>query len=305
MNASVFRVSRRVAPVAQQMLPVLPEALCRAALGGALSRWPALWGMFDEGKRVRATRQAYSLAFPDEDADAFIAEWVAARGDDLAASMIHMARVIAGRRSRLLCGESRIAGDRGRPSIVALLHYSIDPVLSLALMAANPIRSFRVPIYPFLPSVEDDRALWIARCAIPVHIERALLPVTQSAWLIEALRHMEAGGDVIIAMDAPFDGKRASATSLRIGGITMPLAGSVELLVERTGAQLLFAAPMPVTKKVWSLQLEAVANTHELAETAARWIEAHQLSWAGWPFLLWRDPSVSMRCAVSRLDGQS
>lgn len=269
-----------------------------------LRRWPGLWGMFCEGKRVHATRQAYRQAFPHEDADAFMAEWIAARGDDLAASMIHMARVAAGRRSRLLCGESRIESEVGQPSVIAILHYSIDPVLSLALLRANPMHSFRLPMYPFLPTVEDDRALWFAHCTIPAHIERTLLPVTASAWLIETVRHLEGGGDVIVAIDAPFDGKRPSATQLQIGDIGMPLAASVELLIERTGAQLLFASPKPSPQRTWSPQLEAVADTSELAVLARRWIETHPLSWAGWPFLLWREPSVSMRRNVSRLEQQ-
>lgn len=304
LEVPIFRASQRMVPAGQHLLPMLPETLCATTLGHALRRWPESWGLFGGGKRIRAIRQAYQLAFPQEDADAFTAKWIAVRGEDLAASMIHMARVVAGRPSRLLCGEARIESEAGRPSVVATLHYSIDPALSLALLIANPTRSFRLPMYPFRPAIEDDRALWLARCRIPAHIERTLLPVTQPAWLIEAMRHLEDGGDVIIAMDAPFDGKRSSATSFRIGGTQMALAGSIELLAERTGAQLLFASPEPLLRKGWSMRLDAVTDACELAALATRWIEAHRLSWAGWPFLLWRDPSVSMRRDVSHIDEQ-
>src|ERR1700683_2050723 len=97
----IFWVLQWVVPIGQYLLPLFPESLSRRMLAGALRRWPSLWGMLEDSKRVRATRHAYRLAFPNENADAFTAKWIVSRGEDLAMSLIHMARVGAGRRSSL------------------------------------------------------------------------------------------------------------------------------------------------------------------------------------------------------------
>jgi hypothetical protein len=300
--ATIFWISQWVVPIGQYVLPLFPESLSQKVLAGALRHWPSLWGMFEDSKRVRAARYAYRLAFPSDDAEAFTTQWIASRGEDLAVSMIHMARASAGRRSSLLDSKSKIDVIQGRPCIIALLHYSIDPILPLAVIAANPTRDFRWPLYPPRPGIEDDRSLWFARSKIPPTIEKALLPVTESSWVIAARNHIERGGDIFIAMDAPFDRERQSVTSLRVGQAKMPLAASIAFLANRTGAQLIFAWPELGTEKTWILHADAVADTSELAAAATRWIEDNRLRWAGWPYLRWRETSVSMRRNMSQLE---
>jgi hypothetical protein len=297
----IFELSQRAVPIGQRILPLFPEPLSRATLAGALRRWPSLWGMFEDGKRVQAARQAYSLAFPDENAETFTTRWIASRGEDLAGSLIHMARENAGRSSRLLCTKSVMHLARDRPRVVAFLHYSIDPVLQLSLLAARPERNYRWPLYPLQPGIEDDRSLWLAGRKIPAGIERTFLPVTESTWLIDAVRHIEGGGDILVAMDTPFDCKRRPAALLKVGKIAMPLAPAIEFLARRTEAQLLFAWPEPRPGKMWILNFEAVADTHALAAAATQWIDGNRYRWAGWPYLRWRETSVSMRQNVSRL----
>ena len=298
---TIFAVAQRAVPVGQRILPLVPEPVGRGALTGVLRRWPSLWGMFDDSKRLRAARHAYQLAFPGEDAEDFTTQWLASRGAGLAASLTHMARESAGRSSRMIDGGSEIHIADDGPCVIALLHYSIDPVLGLTLLAANPERDFRWPLYPPQPGVEDDRALWLAGRRIPEAIERALLPITASSWLVDAVRHVKDGGDLFIAMDAPFDRRRSPTTFLRIGQVALPLAASIELLARRTEAQLLFAWPEAQPGKTWILHLDGVADTHELAAAATRWIEENRCHWAGWPYLRWRENSVAMRRNVSRL----
>jgi hypothetical protein len=301
LGTTMFGVSQRVVPIGQHVLPLVPESVSRSVLAIALGRCPSLWGMFEDSKRVRATRCAYHLAFPREDPDSFTAQWIASRGYGLAASMTYMARKNAGRKSDLIHNNSTIQLAKDGPVIVALLHYSIDPVLPLEVLAANPGRDFRWPLYPLQPGIEDDRSVWLTRGKIPSSIKRTLLPITKSTWLIDVVSHIECGGDVFLAMDAPFDRKRDSATLLRVGQIAMPLASSIEFLVQRSGAQLLFAWPQARSKNAWTLHVDAVADTRELARAATHWIENNRCHWAGWPYLRWRETSVAMRRNVSRL----
>lgn len=302
-GTTIFGVSQRFVPIGQHVLPFVPEYVSQLVLGSALSRCPSLWGMFADSKRIRATKRAYHLAFPGEDAEVFTAQWIVSRGNDLAASMTYMARENAKRRSRLVHPRSTIQLVKDPPLIVALLHYSIDPAVALAILAANPGRAFRWPLYPLQPGIEDDRALWLANGKIPSAINRSLLPITESTWLIEAVRHIDGGGDIFVAIDAPFDRKGDSISLLRVGQIAMPLAASIEFLAHRTGAQLAFAWPERGPKKTWILHVDRVADTGELAGAATHWIEGNRCNWAGWPYLRWRENSVAMRQNVSRLSG--
>jgi hypothetical protein len=296
---SLFGLSRGVVPIGQRVVPLLPESASRAALAGVLRRWPGVWGMFDDGKRIRAARHGYRLAFPDEDADTFTGDWIASRGEDLAACMIYMARVCSGRSSRLVDAGADLDLAKVGPSVIALLHYTIDPVLPLALLAANPERDFCWPLYPLQPGVEDDRALWFTGCRVPDGIAKAFLPVTSSMWLVDALRHLERGGDVFLAMDTPFDRKRRAVTSLRVGQAAMPMASSIECLLRETGAQLLFAWPELGADEAWIPHVDTVTSISALATAATSWIEGNRRHWAGWPYLRWREASVSMRRNVA------
>jgi hypothetical protein len=105
----------------------------------------------------------------------------------------------------------------------------------------------------------------------------------------------------LIALDAPFDRRRDPAHPLKIGRAAMPLAPSIDLLARSTTARLLFAWPERAANESWKLHVDAVASPSELADAAARWIECHPRHWAGWPYLRWRESSVSMRRNVSRL----
>jgi hypothetical protein len=301
LGTAAFSVAQRMVPIGQRVLPFVPESVSRALLARALGQWPSLWGMFEGGKRARTTRHAYGLAFPQEDAQVFINQWIASRGKDLAASIIHMARVSAGRQSSLVDIESEIVISQNRPCIVALLHYSIDPILPLAVIASNPARDFRWSLYPPQPGIEDDRSLWFARSKIPSAIKETLLSVTESSWVLAARNHIEQGGDIFIAMDTPFDRERQSVASLRIGQVTMPIAASIDLLAKRTDAQLIFAWPEIGSRNTWILHLDAVRDVNELACAATRWIADNRLHWAGWPYLRWREASVSMRRNMARL----
>jgi hypothetical protein len=295
LGTTAFSVAQRMVPIGQRVLPFVPESVSRATLARALGQWPSLWGMFEDSKRARTTRHAYGLAFPREDAQVFIRQWIASRGEDLAASIIHMARVSADRHSSLIDTKSEIVISQNRPCIVALLHYSIDPILPLAVIASNPARNFRWSLYPPQPGIEDDRSLWFARSKIPPTIQKILLSVTESSWVLAARSHIEQGGDIFIAMDTPFDRERQSVASLRIGQATMPIAASIDLLAKRTDAQLIFAWPEIGPKGTWILHLDAVTDVSELACAATRWIVDNRLHWAGWPYLRWRETSVSMR----------
>jgi hypothetical protein len=301
----LLAAAQRAVPIGQRLLPRLAESPSRAALATALARWPGIWGMHPDSTRVRAARRAYAHAFPDADADAFLARWLAARGADLGGALVHAARRCAGRRSSLIApdGALDLRAERGG-CIVGLLHYSIDPAPALQILLANPVRSFLWPLYPLQPGIEDDRVLWLARARIPPAIQRALLPVTEASWTILARAHLDAGGALFVAIDTPFDRRRdhtGPVCRLRVGDSTLPLAASIDDLAGRTGAALLFASPWPRPQGTWHLRLQPMSDIHALASAASRWIDEHPLSWAGWPYLRWREPSVAMRRNVARL----
>jgi hypothetical protein len=300
-GTTAFGVSQRIAPIGQRVLPFVSESASAAVLARVLGQWPSLWGMFKDSKRMRTAGHAYRLAFPNEDTQSFMSRWIASRGEDLAASMVHMARVSAGRHSSLVDAKSKIVITQNRPCIIAVLHYSIDPIVPLAVISSNPTRDFRWPLYPPQSGIEDDRSLWFARSKIPLTIKKTFLPVTKSSWVIAARNHIERGGDIFIAMDAPFDRERRSVASLKVGQATMPMAASIDFLAKKTDAQLIFAWPQVGPKKTWVLHVDAIADTSELACAATRWIENNRLRWAGWPYLRWRETSVSMRRNMARL----
>lgn len=297
----LLRARRYAAPIAAGLLPRLPERSTRAALTQVLMRCPQLWGWSAESDRLRFSRAAYAQAFPSEDAHAFVTELVRTRAQSLATSIVSMARAQAGRDCALVVPRT-LDGLQPGPCIVTYLHYAIDPVVQLALLAANPERDLRWVIFPTQPNEpqrwEGERALYLAG-GVPNWISGRLLSVTSPGWLIEVLAHLKRGGRVLLALDTPLEARRRPAVSLRVGQATMPVSPAIALLAARSGAQILFAWPQPDALGTWSVRWESVAGPDALAAVASGWIEENPLHWAGWPYLAWRPLSTEMRRIVA------
>lgn len=295
---SPLRLALRAVPLGTRLLRRLPERTTQRVLGRVLGRWPALWGIPDDGEYVRSTRQAFRLAFPDEDADQFVQGWLTARANALAISLAYMARWLVGRESRMvrLAPRSRLQG-RG-PFLVVFLHYSLEPVIQLACLAAHPNVRFRWPIYPLQPNMEDDRVLWFSRSKLPPTVAMALLSIADPKWALDVLAHLRHGGSLLMALDAPLDGQRHAKTMIAIGKLRVPIAPSIEIFVRMSGAQLVYASPRRELDGTWTLDLMPVANIEELGAVAAEWISAYRDEWAGWPYVVWRENSVEMRGAI-------
>src|SRR5580704_14178747 len=135
---SLLRLALRAVPLGTRLLPRLPERTTQRALGRLLGRWPALWGLPDDGEYVRSTREAFRLAFPAEDADRFVQSWLAARANALTISLDYMARWLLDRESRTvrLRPSFRLQGTGA--FVVVFLHYSLEPVIQLACLAGHP-----------------------------------------------------------------------------------------------------------------------------------------------------------------------
>lgn len=281
------------------MVPRLPEAPTRRLIAGLCTRWPQLWGLDEQGKRVTVGRCAFERAFPAGDAGKFLPSWIAARGEGLATSLVFLARWLVGRRSGFIqpAPGQRLPGKG--PVVVAALHYSIDPAVQLSCIYSGLRRDFLWAIAPLQETVEDDRDLWFKDAAIPPEVERMLMPVRDRAWIVRAAAHLRRGGGVFLAIDAPYDSARPAPTSIRVGHSAFSLAPSVELFLRLGHVPLFFAAPRRVRGERWTVELVPVADVEELAAVAERWIAANQTDWAGWQFMLWRDDSEEMRREVA------
>ena len=286
----LLRAWRYLVPVGQPLVPYAPERLTRAALSRALRPCPQLWGWSAEGERRRSALRSYRWAFPDEDADAFISAAILARADSLATAMTYIARTQAGRRSELV-RPAALPDAGGGPCIIAHLHYAIDPVVQLALIAASGEGRLRWAVYPAQPRGarrwEGERSLLLAG-RMPPALAESMLYVTELSWLIEALRHLGQRGSVLLALDSLLDARRAPDTFLEIGQARMPVSPAIELLAEAAGARLLFAWPELREDGTWRLRCEQFPDIAVLAAAASRWIEGNPLYWAGWPYLTWR-----------------
>jgi hypothetical protein len=182
---------------------------------------------------------------------------------------------------------------------VTYLHYVIDPSLQLALIAGNHNHRFRWVVYP-PPPHEPLRwghgpDLYLAGSPIPHSIFNTLLPVSDSSWIITALRHVRHGGSVLIALDAPVNSRRAPVEWLRVGQTAMPISPAIDLLAGEDGARLLFVWPQRRANDTWAVQCQQVADTAALGSTASRWIDEHRLDWGGWPCLTSRLAATDMR----------
>jgi hypothetical protein len=297
----LLHARRYAVPIAARLLPRLPERSSCAALTQVLRCCPQLWGWSTESDRLRFSCDAYEQAFPCDDADAFVTELVRTRARALATSMVYMARAQAGRDCALVVPRT-LDGVQPGPCIVTYLHYAIDPVVQLALLAANPERDLRWAIFPMQPNEplrwEGERALYLAG-GVPDSISERLLSVTSPGWLIEVLAHLKRRGSVLLALDTPLEARRRPAASLRVGQATMPVSPAIAWLTAASGAQLLFAWPQLGSSGTWSVRWESVAGPGALAAVASDWIKEHPFQWAGWPYLAWRLRSTEMRRIVA------
>ncbi len=280
---------RFVVLLGHRALPHVPERWGRIILTRLLKALPQLSGWSAQSERRHAAYSSYRLAFPHEDATEFMAALDAARASALATSMTHIARVQAGRESALVRPLTLTGGDID-PCVIAHLHYAIDPAAQLAVLAASTSRDLRWVVYPAQPTSRRwgaERSLLLAG-RVPDSISQRMLYVTESSWLIEALRHVRHGGSLLVALDTLLDSHRKPSSSLRVGQITMPLSPAIELLVNAGEARLIFVWPQRRADNTWSLHSEQIADTAALASAAGTWIEENPLYWAGWPYLTWR-----------------
>jgi hypothetical protein len=298
--ARALRLSRGLAPLSRKTLPRLPERPTQLAMAEAFARWPGLWGLTASGVRVQAARLAFERAFPDRDVDRLLSEWVRARGRGMAACVNYLLRWTKGRHSRLIRPTAELELPDG-PCVLAFLHYSIDPLVQLACMAAAPDRRVRWASYPMQPGVEDDRELWLADTEMPAEIAETLLLITDPRWVARGIDHLGRGGMLFIAIDAPFDANRAARAAISAGRARMPLTPSVELFAEVEDVRLLLAWPYPRSRTSWALEVREAACIEELAGLAGDWIESYGEHWAGWPYLVWRENATAMRENVTRL----
>ena len=301
-QSRALKLTQGLVPLGRGMLPLLPERPSRFVIGEVLGRWPQLWGLSASGARVRGARRAFELAFPGEDIDALLDSWVLERGRGMATSVSYLSRWIRGRRSRLIQPGAEHRFPSG-PSVIAFLHYSIDPIVQLAcISAAEEDLSVRWPTYPMQSGIEDDRELWLAGNEIPPRIVETLLPITDPSWVAVACGHLRKGGTVFISIDVPFDANRRARSSISVGQARLPMSPSVELFSKIDGVQLALAWPRPETRSRWAFDLRPVGGVDELARQAGAWIEEHHQHWAGWPYLVWREKAAAMRENVMALE---
>ena len=295
-----LRFSQRLAPLSARTLPWLPERTNQLAMGEAFARWPELWGLRASGPRCQGSRRALERAFPDQDVDRLLSEWVRERSRGVAACVNYLARWTKGRPSRLIRPVPGFELPDG-PCVFAFLHYSIDPAVQLACMSAAPGRRVRCVNYPIQPEIEDDRELWLAGAEIPPEIAEMLLMVTDPRWVATGIDHLEEGGAIFMALDAPFDAYRPATATIPVGRTQLPLAPSIELFADVEDVQLILAWPYPRSRGSWMLDVRQAASVDELAGLAGEWIESHQEHWAGLPFLAWRHDATVMRENVRKL----
>jgi hypothetical protein len=294
-----LRFSQRLAPLSERTLPWLPEWSNQLVMGGAFSRWPGLWGLTASSARFQESRLTLERAFPDQDVDRLLSEWVRARGRGMGVCVNYLARWKKGRPTRLIRPTPGFGLPDG-PCVFAFLHYSIDPVVQLACMSAAPGRSVRCVTYPIQPEIEDDRELWLAGAEIPPEIAEMLLKVTDPRWVATGIDHLREGGAIFMALDAPFDAYRPAMTTIPVGQTQLPLAPSVELFADVDDVQLVLAWPYPGPRGSWMLDVRRAASVDELAGLAEEWIELHLEHWAGLPFLTWRLDAPAMRDNVRK-----
>lgn len=299
-TTTLRKVRRHVAPIGRYLLARLPQRFSRWVLTVLLRHLPEMWGWSLSSGRFRAASCAYRDAFPQADHQAFMNAFVAARASGLATSMAWMSRNDAGRASPLIDDYLSLAVPGDAPCLVTYLHYSIDPILPLALLAGNRQRRFRWVVLPPRPNTspqwgKDERLLYLAGIDIPAPIASAILPVTTSDWLIKALRHLKTGGSVLIALDTALDARRTSIVQLTVGRAAMPISPAITFLADIPGIRLVFAWPERSSGDAWSLHYREFTNVADIASAASLWIDDHHLDWGGWHHLFARRRPIDIR----------
>jgi len=304
MRPQLLRARRYIVPIAGRVLPYLPESSSRTALAQTLRVCPRLWGWSKESDRRRFSREAYGRAFPHEDACEFVTQLVRMRADALATSITYMARARAGLDCTLVT-PCTLDSPQGVPCIVTYLHYAIDPLVQLTLLARNPRRDLRWVVFPTQPNEplrwEGERALYLAG-GVPNSIADRWLSVTSPSWMIEALAHVKRGGSILLALDTPLESRRAPTASLQVGRAKMPVSPAIASLAAAGRAQLLFVWPEQGLGNTWNVRCEVFLELAALVAAASDWIEKHPLHWAGWPYMAWRLQSGEMRRIAQRME---
>jgi hypothetical protein len=284
------------------LLAIAPERLGRTILAGVLRHVPALWGWSEKSYRRKFVRSAYMHAYPEDDARAFVSKAVTLRATAFATSMTYVARTQAGRDSALIAPVTLPPG----PCVIAYLHHAIDPAIQLSLLATNRDREFRWVVYPPAPPGRPLRGelrrdfrhnLWLAGSSIPDAIAKTFLYVTDPSWLLEAVRHIKAGGSVLIALDAPVDARRPASAFLSVGQLRMAVSPAIDLLA-RKGVTLLFVWPELCCDSTWALRCEQVVDATALAATASGWIDANRAYWTSWTSVMLRREATRLRAAA-------
>jgi len=304
MRPLLLRGRRYLVPTAGRVLPYLPERSSRTALAQILGVCPFLWGWSEESDRRRFSREAHVRAFPHEDAGEFMAQLVRVRAQALATSITYMARARAGLDCAFVV-PCTLDAQQGAPCIVTYLHYAIDPLLQLTLLATNSERDLRWVVFPTQPNEplrwEGERALYLAG-GVPDSVADRWLSVVSPAWMIEALAHLKRGGSLLLALDTPLEPRRPPTVSLHVGRAQMPVSPAIASLAAAGGAQLMFVWPELGPGNTWTVRSAVFPDLAALVAAASHWIEKHPLHWAGWPYLAWRLQSTEMRRIAEQMD---
>lgn len=291
--------ARTAGSLAARVLERVPESTTRPVLKSVLGRTRSRWGMGDDGGRLRCLRQSYEQAFPSEDVDAFEQRWIAARVDAMGATLPALARMVARRETAALVPGEGLDTELKGPLVVAFLHYAIDPLAQIELLRRAP-GFFKWPNYPIQDADDtgdtwgDDRSAWLRLGDVPPDVADSLLPITDTRWALDALRHLRKDGGLLVAMDVAFEGSSKPAAHIEVGAARHPVSGALGALEEQDG-EMAFLAPSPCAPGRWRLDLRRVAGVEELAAAASEWIERNPEQWAGWPFIACRDSIESVR----------
>ncbi len=285
-----------------RLLSALPSAPVVALTARVLHRFPTTYGMPRGGARVTAAVAGYREAFPEANAEDFLRAWSNNRAKGLAFTIAFLARKTAGRSGGL--AHSGSDGGRGA-AVVVFIHTNIDPVPVMALLDASPQNDYLWAMFPVNRGPEtnqrwkDDRDVLLSLGSLPPQLEEILLSVTSPSWLPTAIRHLRNGGRVLIAADSAFDGDREAEVAITVGDARLPLTPAIEMLARLGRADLHLLLPELKRDGPVPVETRPVSSASELADLISRWIAAHPLDWAGWPFIAARRKMSTVRNGTS------
>jgi hypothetical protein len=285
-----------------RLLGALPSGAVQAVLAPVLRSFPAKFGMPRGGARGPAATMAYREAYPAADVQSFLRAWTKSRAAGMALALTYLARQGSGRAGGIARCDSE--GGSG-PEVIAFLHTSIDPVPVLSLLDRSRVSDYRWVMWPVHRGPEtadewkDERDFLLRLGSVSPELEAILLPVTTPGWLQTAIRHLRNGGRVLVAADAPFDGKRDAQTTVSVGQTGFPLAPTIELLARLGRAELRVLLPTRARGSTWVVDTRAADSAEELARSLSAWIAGHPMEWAGWPFIANRRRLFAIRDGTS------